>query len=255
MQNTLFSIAGKTALITGGSRGIGKAIAELFAEQGAKVIIVSRKQDAVDAVADSINAAGGDALGIAAHMGDLEAIDRLMATLEERHLAVDILVNNAGISPNHDTSFIDTTPQLWDKIMSVNLRGPFFLSAAIARQMVERGGGRIINMSTTSSMLAQPEIGTYCVSKAAMNAMTGNFARELGPKGIRVNAIACGVINTDMGGLVMNDPETFEIAMKMVPLRRVGEPLEIATTALFLASDASSYINGEILAADGGVLS
>jgi NAD(P)-dependent dehydrogenase (short-subunit alcohol dehydrogenase family) len=255
MNDSIFSIKGKTALITGGSRGIGKAIAELFAEQGAEVIVVSRKQDAVDAVANEINANGGKAHGIAAHMGDLEAINKLVATLKEKNLDVDILVNNAGISPPHGLAFIDTPPELWDKIMDVNLRGPFFLCTALAKQMVARGSGSIINISTTSSLIAQPEIGAYCVSKAAMNAMTGNLARELGPKGLRINAIACGVINTDMGGVVMNDPAVFEDAMKMVPLKRVGEPSEIASTALFLASDGSSYINGEILAADGGVLS
>ena len=121
--------------------------------------------------------------------------------------------------------------------------------------MAARGAGSIINISTTSSLLSQPEIGAYCVAKAAMNSMTGCFARELGPKGVRVNAIACGVINTDMGAVVMRDEETFKGAMMMVPLKRIGEPSEIATTALFLASEAASYISGEILCADGGVLS
>lgn len=255
MSSSVFSIEGKTALITGGSRGIGRAIAELFAEQGAEVIVVSRKQDGVDAVANEIIAKGGKAHGIAAHMGDLNAINKLVVTLKEKNLNVDILVNNAGISPPHGLALIDTPPELWDKIMDVNLRGPFFLTTAVAKQMAERGRGSIINMSTTSSLIAQPEIGAYCVSKAAMNTMTGNLARELGPKGVRVNAVACGVINTDMGGLVMNDPELFADAMKMTPLKRIGEPVEIATTALFLACDASSYITGEILAADGGVLS
>lgn len=255
MAKTPFSITGKVALITGGSRGIGKAMATLFAEQGAEVIVVSRKQEGVDAVADEIKANGGKAHGIAAHMGDLEAINRLLATLKERDLNIDILINNAGISPPHDLEFVDTTPELWDKIMAVNLRGPFFLTAAIGKQMAARGAGSIINISTTSSLLSQPEIGAYCVAKAAMNSMTGCFARELGPKGVRVNAIACGVINTDMGAVVMRDEETFKGAMMMVPLKRIGEPSEIATTALFLASEAASYISGEILCADGGVLS
>lgn len=255
MPDSLLSLSGKTALITGGSRGIGKSIATLFAQQGAEVVIVSRKQEGVDAVAREIEASGGKAHGIAAHMGDLDAINGLVQTLQDRNMEIDILVNNAGISPPHDLEFADTTPELWDKIMEVNLRGPFFLTAQLGKQMAARGRGAIVNISTTSSLLSQPEIGAYCVAKAAMNTMTGCFAREFGPKSVRANAIACGVINTDMGALVMRSEETFSDAMKMVPLKRVGEPAEIAATALFLASDASSYINGEILCADGGVLS
>lgn len=255
MTTSPFSIEGKVALITGGSRGIGKNIAELFAEQGAEVIVVSRKQEGVDAVAEEIRAKGGKAHGIAAHMGDLDAIQKLVATLEEKSLAVDILINNAGISPPHDQDFVDTTPELWDKVMDVNLRGPFFLTAALGKKMKAQGHGSIINMTTTSSLMSQPEIGAYCVSKAGLNSMTGCMARELGPHGVRVNAISCGVINTDMGGVVMDSPENYKNAMQMIPLKRVGETNEIATTALFLASEASSYISGEIMCADGGVLS
>jgi NAD(P)-dependent dehydrogenase (short-subunit alcohol dehydrogenase family) len=250
-----YSIAGKMALITGGSRGIGQAIAELFARQGAEVIICSRKQAGVDEVATAIRAAGGKAHAFAAHIGKLDEIQALLRQMEERGLKVDILVNNAGISPAAGLDLCDTTPELWDKVMDVNLRGPFFLTAAIAKQMVQRGGGSVDNISTTSALMAQPEIGTYCISKAALNMMTRVFARELGPKGIRVNAISCGVIKTAMGDHTMNDPQRYADMMKVNPLKRVGLPEEVAAAALFLASDASSYSSGQIFQVDGGVLS
>lgn len=253
-ENTC-SIAGKTALITGGSRGIGQAIAELFARQGAEVVICSRKQAGVDEVAAAIRAAGGKAHAFAAHVGKLDEIQSLLRQIEERGLAVDILVNNAGISPAAGLDLCDTTPELWDKVMDVNLRGPFFLTAAIAKKMMQRGGGSIVNISTTSALMAQPEIGTYCISKAALNMMTRVFARELGPKGIRVNAISCGVIKTAMGDHTMNDPQRYADMMKVNPLKRVGLPEEVAAAALFLASDASSYSSGQIFQVDGGVLS
>ncbi len=251
-----YSIAGKTALITGGSRGIGQAIAELFARQGAEVVICSRKQAGVDEVAAAIRAAGGKAHAFAAHVGKLDEIQSLLRQMEERGLAVDILVNNAGISPAAGLDLCDTTPELWDKVMDVNLRGPFFLTAAIAKQMMARGcGGSIVNISTTSALMAQPEIGTYCISKAALNTMTRVFARELGPSGIRVNAISCGVIKTAMGDHTRNDPQRYADMMKVNPLKRVGLPEEVAAAALFLASDAASYSSGQIFQVDGGVLS
>ncbi len=180
MNGSPNSLAGKTALLTGGSRGIGQAIAELFAREGAEVIICSRKQAAVDEVAAEIRAAGGKVHAFAAHIGELDEIKKLLAQIEELGLAVDILVNNAGISPPVNFDLCDTTPELWDKVMSVNLRGPFFLTAAIAKQMIARGGGSIVNISSTSALMSQPEIGTYCISKAGLNTMTRVFARHLG---------------------------------------------------------------------------
>ncbi|MBK6403124.1 MAG: SDR family oxidoreductase [Rhodocyclaceae bacterium] len=255
MTGDIYSIAGKVALITGGSRGIGQSIAELFAERGAEVIICSRKQQDLDVVAAGIRAKGGKAHAIQAHVGKLDDIERLVGLLDERGLAVDVLVNNAGISPPNAGTFCDTTPALWDKIMEVNVRGPFFLTAALGRKMAERGSGAIVNISTTSALMAQPEIGAYCVSKAALNTMTRCFARELGPRGVRVNAISCGVIKTAMGDHTMNDPQRYADMMKVNPLKRVGYPEEVAAAALFLASDAASYSSGVILQVDGGVLS
>ncbi|MBV6423947.1 MAG: NAD-dependent glycerol dehydrogenase [Steroidobacteraceae bacterium] len=255
MTTDILSLAGKTALITGASRGIGRAIADLFAGHGAEVVLCSRKQESLDEAATEIRARGGKAHAIAAHMGRQQEIHALLQQLAARSLHVDILVNNAGISPPHDHALVDTTEALWDKIMDVNLKGPFFLSAALGKQMAARGGGSIVNISTTSALMAQPEIGAYCVSKAGLNMVTRCFARELGPKGVRVNAISCGVIKTAMGDHTLNDPERLADMMKVNPLKRVGFPEEVARTALFLASDASSYSSGVILQVDGGVLS
>ena len=248
------TLAGKRALITGASRGIGLAIAERFVDEGAEVVIVSRKQEQLDEVAARLSARGGKAYAIAAHMGKLEDIRALITKLDAQGLDIDILVNNAGISPPHVESMVDTTEALWDKVMDVNVKGPFFLTAEIAKRMVSRGGGTVVNISTTSALMAQPEIAAYCISKAALNTMTRCFARELGPSKVRVNAISCGVIKTAMGDHTMNDPERYADMMKINPLKRVGYPEEVAATALYLASDASSYSTGIILQVDGGVL-
>lgn len=255
MPSNPCSISGRVALITGASRGIGLAIAELLVEQGAEVILVSRKQQALDEAAAELRAKGGCAHAIASHMGRLEDIRRLVATLDERGLEVDILVNNAGISPPHDESLADTTEALWDKVMDVNLKGPFFLTGAIGKKMAARGRGSIVNISTTSALMAQPGLGVYCVSKAGLNMVTRAYARELGPQGVRVNAICCGVIRTAMGDHTLNDPERYADMMKINPLKRVGLPEEVARAVLFFASDASGYSTGTIFQVDGGVLS
>lgn len=248
------ALAGRVALVTGASRGIGRAIAERFAAEGAAVVLVSRRQEQLDAVAAAIRGTGGTAHAIAAHVGRLEEIRALLVEIAARGLVIDVLVNNAGISPPHVESLADTTEALWDKVMDVNLKGPFFLTAAIGKGMAERGRGNIVNISTTSALMAQPEIGVYCISKAGLNMLTRCFARELGPRGVRVNAVSCGVIRTAMGEHVLGDPQRYADMMKINPLKRVGLPEEVASTALYLASDASSYSTGLILQVDGGVL-
>ena len=255
MNPNPFSIAGRTALVTGASRGIGLAVAELLVDHGAEVILVARRQETLETTAAALRARGGQAHAVACHMGKPEEVRRLVSTLEERRLDVDILVNNAGISPPHDEALVDTTEALWDKVMDVNLKGPFFLSAAIGKKMAARGRGSIVNISTTSALMAQPGLGVYCVSKAGLNMVTRTFARELGPSGVRVNAISCGVIRTAMGEHTMSDPERYADMMKVNPLKRVGLPEEVARAVLFFASDASSYSTGTIFQVDGGVLS
>jgi NAD(P)-dependent dehydrogenase (short-subunit alcohol dehydrogenase family) len=250
-----FSVEGRTALITGASRGIGLAIAELLVARGAEVILVSRKQESLDVAAAVLRARGGKAHAIAAHVGKIEDIRKLVATLDERGLEVDILVNNAGISPAHVESLADTAEALWDKVMDVNLKGPFFLSGALGKKMMARGRGSIINISTTSALMAQPDLGVYCISKAGLNMVTRTCAREFGPHGVRVNAISCGVIKTAMGDHTLNDPQRYADMMKINPLKRAGLPEEVARAVLFFASEASSYSTGTIFQVDGGVLS
>ena len=248
------ALAGKVALITGASRGIGLAIAERFVDEGAQVILVSRKQDQLDDVAAQLRSRGATAYPIAAHMGKLDDVRALVDTLDARGLNIDVLVNNAGISPPHEGSLTDTTEALWDKVMDVNLKGPFFLTAAIGKRMAARGGGTVVNISTTSALMAQPEIGTDSIPEADLNPMTISVAAELGPPGARANAISCGVIKTAMGDHTLNDPGRYADMMKINPLKRPGYPEEVASTALFLATEASSYSTGLILQVDGGVL-
>jgi len=255
VQHSPYSVAGRTALVTGASRGIGLAVAELLVEQGAEVILSARRQETLDMAAAELRAKGGKVHAIAAHVGRMEEVRQLVATLDERGLAVDILVNNAGISPPHAESLADTTEALWDKVMDVNLKGPFFLSGALGKRMAARGRGSIINISTTSALMAQPGLGVYCVSKAGLNMVTRSFAREFGPQGVRVNAISCGVIRTAMGDHTLNDPGRLADMMKINPLKRAGLPEEVARAVLFFASDASSYSTGTIFQVDGGVLS
>jgi len=255
VRPTPFSVEGRTALVTGASRGIGLAVAELLVEQGAAVILTARKQESLEAAAATLRARGGNVHAIAAHVGKMDDLHRLVATLDERGLDVDILVNNAGISPPHVESLADTTEALWDKVMSVNLKGPFFLTGALGKRMAARGRGSIVNISTTSALMAQPEIGAYCISKAGLNMVTRAFAREFGRHGVRVNAISCGVIKTAMGDHTLNDPQRYADMMKVNPLKRVGLPEEVARAVLFFASEASSYSTGTIFQVDGGVLS
>lgn len=249
-----FSLEGKTALVTGGSRGIGRSTAELLAKAGATVIISSRNGSELEQVAEKIRADGGKALSIPAHIGKVEDVEALLAELERRSLHVDILVNNAGISPVVDAQFSGTSPELWQKIMDVNLRGPFLLGARLGQAMAERGAGSIVNISSAGAVRTSPLIGAYCVSKNALNTVTEVFAKEFGGRGVRVNTLTCGLVETAMGDWTIKDEKAYEFCLNMTPLNRHAQPEEAAYAILFLVSDASSFVTGANLAVDGGTL-
>ena len=245
-----FSLSGKTALVTGASRGIGRAIALGFAEQGADLVLSSRKLADLEAVAEEIRALGRDATVVPANVSRAEEIDALATTLDERGLAVDVLVNNAGTNPVM-SAIVDLEPRAWTKIMDTNLTGPFLLCRALAPGMARRGSGSIINVASNGGIQPAPGIGAYCVSKAGLIHLTRCLAAELGPSGVRVNAIAPGLVETKFAAALFQGPGYQEF-LKRNPLHRHAQPEEIAGTALLLASDAGSYATGEVVVLDGG---
>jgi NAD(P)-dependent dehydrogenase (short-subunit alcohol dehydrogenase family) len=249
----MFDLTGRVALVTGASRGIGEAIARAYAERGARVIVSSRKQDGCEAVAAGIVAAGGDAVAMACHIGDMEALERLFAGIGERYGRLDVLVNNAATNPYYG-HVLDTDLGAFQKTVDVNIRGYFFASVHGGRLMRSGGGGSIINIASVNAVRPGPLQGIYSVTKGAVLNMTRAFARECGPEGIRCNAILPGLIRTKFAGALISDEQQLQHYVGNNPLRRVGEPRDIAGAAVFLASDASSYVTGEFLVVDGGFL-
>jgi len=249
----MFDLKDRVALVTGASRGIGEAIAKAYAERGARVIVSSRKQDGCEAVAGAIVAAGGDAVAMACHIGDMEALAKLFAAIEERYGRLDVLVNNAATNPYYG-HVLDTDLGAFQKTVDVNIRGYFFASVLGGRLMRTGGGGSIINIASVNAIRPGPLQGIYSVTKGAVLNMTKAFARECGPEGIRCNAILPGLIRTKFAGTLISDEQQLQHYVGSNPLRRVGEPQDIAGAAVFLASDASSYVTGEFLVVDGGFL-
>jgi NAD(P)-dependent dehydrogenase (short-subunit alcohol dehydrogenase family) len=245
---------GKVALVTGASRGIGKAIAAAYAEAGARVMISSRKLDALDAARDEITGALGDGGGevevFAANAGDLDAARACVDATVERFGGLDVLVNNAATNPYMGPS-IDIDPPRWDKTLQVNLTAPLFWTQAAWHAAMSERGGAVINMASIGGLGVDPSIGNYNVTKAALIHQTKILAKELAPK-VRVNAIAPGLVKTDMARALWEADE--EGLARYVPLHRLGEPADIAHAALFLASDAASWICGHTLVVDGGML-
>ena len=247
----MFDLTGKVALITGASRGIGKATALQLAKNGAKVVVSSRKQPACDEVAEEIRAAGGEAVAIACHVGDKERIGQMVSMVQEKWGRVDILVCNAATNPVYGP-MSTLTDEAFDKIMTVNVQSTIWLCNLILPGMAERGGGSVVMMSSIAGQRGTATIGTYGMSKAAEAALARNLAVEWGPKGIRVNAIAPGIVKTDFARELVNDPARKAQMEARTPLRRFGEPEDIAGIVHFLASDASAYMTGQTLVADGG---
>jgi len=244
----------QVALVTGASRGIGKAIAAGLAASGAKVVLASRKQEGVDVAAAEITAAGGTALAIAAHAGEEQAVDRLVEQSLAAFGRIDILVGNAGTNP-HFGPTLQATTALWDKIMEVNLRGAFLLSRAVAPIMERQGGGRIIFMASIAGMRTAENLGIYSVSKAGLIMLTRVLASELGPAGIRVNAIAPGTIDTRFSQVLVETKDIAERIVSRTPLGYIGQPQDVVGTALFLASNLADYVTGAVITVDGGLSS
>jgi len=249
MDLSKFSLAGKVALVTGGSRGIGRAIALTFAEAGADVVVSARKLPDLEEVAKEIKAKGRKALAVASHVAKLEDSKNLIEKVKSEFGRLDILVNNAGTNP-YPGPLIDAEEWAWDVTMNVNLKGPFLLGQMAAKMMKEQGGGNIINMSSAAGLRAS-NLNIYSVTKAGLIMLTQVMAREWGQYKIRVNAIAPGVIETRLSEMLWKGPGG-EAAVRGMPLGRLGVPDDVAGLALFLASDASSYITGEVILVDGG---
>jgi len=249
----MFDLAGRVAIVTGASRGIGEAIAKAYAQQGARVVVSSRKQEACEEVAREIVAAGGEALPLACHIGDMDALAGLFGEVERRFGRLDVLVNNAATNPYYG-HILDTDLGAFQKTVDVNIRGYFFASVLGGRLMRASGGGSIINVASVNAVRPGPLQGIYSITKGAVLNMTRSFARECGPDGIRCNAILPGLIRTRFAGALLKDEEQLRHYVGNNPLRRVGEPQDLAGAALFLASDASSYVTGDFLVVDGGFL-
>ena len=248
-----FDLTGKVALITGASRGIGQAIAEAYAAAGAKVVLASRKQESLDEVAEIIQSNGGEALPIAAHTGDDDAVNELVAKATEAYGGIDIAVNNAATNP-HFGPVMTADESHWDKIMDVNVKGYFRVAKGCVASMKARGGGKIINIASIAGLAPQPGMGVYCVSKAAVLMLTQVLAAELAADNIQVNAIAPGFIKTKFSAAIWSNPNINEAVMKQIPQGRMAEPEELTGIMLYLASDAASFTTGAVFTVDGGHL-
>jgi NAD(P)-dependent dehydrogenase (short-subunit alcohol dehydrogenase family) len=242
-------LAGKVALVTGGSRGLGRVMVDGFAAAGADVIIVSRDGDRCREVAGEVaTATGRRAIGFAGHVGRWQSLDSLVERAYSEFGRVDVLVNNAGMSPLYD-SVTDVTEELFDKIIGVNLKGPFRLAALVGTRMAAGRGGSIINISSTASLKPRPDVLPYAAAKAGLNALTVGLARTFGSS-VRVNSIVAGTFLTDVSKSW--DRAAFDRRSSTFALGRGGDPSEIVGAALYFASDASSYTTGSLLVVDGG---
>jgi NAD(P)-dependent dehydrogenase (short-subunit alcohol dehydrogenase family) len=244
-----FSLENKTALITGASRGIGKAIALTLAGNGAHCILVSRNPDALRAVEDEIEQNDGSAESMACHMGYLDQIRELFGRVQK----LDILVNNAASNP-YFGDMLSAEEWAWDKTCNVNLKAPFFMIQGAAKLMKESGGGSIINVSSINAVRPALFQGIYSITKAGLTSMTQAFAKELARFNIRVNALLPGLTDTKFSSAITSNEDILNMVVPQIPLARVAQPQEMAGAVLYLASDASSYTTGSCITCDGGML-
>ncbi len=246
-----FDLSGKVALVTGASKGIGKSIAQALGQKGAKVVISSRKQEALDEVAKEFSSEGIDVLAVAANIGDAQSMIDLVSKTNSHFGGVDILVNDAAANPSFGP-VQNTDANVFDKIMNVNVKGPFELAKLMYPIMKERGGGSIINISSIGGLSPETMLGIYSVSKAAIISLTKVLGKEWGRVGIRANVICPGLIQTKFSEALWSNEDIMNSVMKELPAQRIGQPEEIASLALFLAADAGSYCTGAVFTADGG---
>jgi dehydrogenase/reductase SDR family member 4 len=243
----------KVAIVTGASRGIGRSIAEVFAREGAAVFICGRKQEALDRVAAELQGLAGRVAPMACHVGRPEDLDRLVDAAIREFGRIDILVNNAGTNIAQGPA-VEMTDAQFDKMVEINLKSAYRLTRVVAPEMCERGSGSIINIASIAGLRPQFHSLLYSMTKAALIMLTQSYALELGPRGVRVNAIAPGLVETTLSEYYWKDEARFQPLMERQPIKHLGQPREIAEVALLLASDDSSYITGQTIIADGGRL-
>jgi NAD(P)-dependent dehydrogenase (short-subunit alcohol dehydrogenase family) len=247
---SLLDLTDRVAIVTGGTRGIGRSIAEGFVAAGARVAVASRKADACEKTARELSGGGGEVIGVPTHLGELDAVGALVDTTVERFGRLDIVVNNAATALREDIGAF--TPAAYAKSMDVNLRGPVFLVEAAIPHLEQSPGAAIVNVISAGAFLFSAFTATYAAAKAALYSFTRAWAAELAPRGIRVNALAPGSIDTDM--MRANSEEAQERMANASLQRRTAHPDEMIGPALFLASDASSFVTGQVLIADGGLV-
>jgi NAD(P)-dependent dehydrogenase (short-subunit alcohol dehydrogenase family) len=250
-MSSLFDLSGKVAVITGSSRGIGRAIAERMSEHGARVMVSSRNLDACEEVVAAIRSKGGEAMAHASNISSKQDLQALVNTAIQKWGGIDILVCNAAVNPYFGPS-IDMPDDAYDKVMNSNVRSNFWLCNMVLPQMAERGGGSIIVVSSIAGILGSSLLGVYGISKAADMALVRNICVEWGPRNIRANCIAPGLVRTEFARALWDNPKIHEATVKGYPLRRIGEPDEIAGAAVFLAGPSGSFMTGQTLVIDGG---
>jgi NAD(P)-dependent dehydrogenase (short-subunit alcohol dehydrogenase family) len=252
MKKNPFDLSGQVAVITGSSRGIGRAIAETMAGLGAKVVISSRKADACEEVAEAIRRAKGEAIVIPCNISRKEEVEGLIKGAVKQWGRIDTLVCNAAVNP-YFGPLANITDEAFDKIMGANVKSNLWLCNFALPEIAKNGGGSVIVVSSIAGLRGTPVLGAYGISKAADFGLTRNLAVEWGPKNVRVNCIAPGLVKTDFARALWEDEKRLKVRLETTPLRRIGEPDDIAGIAAFLASKAAAFMTGEIIVADGGV--